>query len=157
EAGQVLLKLPFVGGMGTRASVAFLYDGRTPAGLTALAAAHRCGDPQKVILDHYAALLENYVDVDVLDPSADWSGYKVVAAPLLAVFRPDMPKRMEESIQRGGHFLLTFGSGLTDENGTAVPGWPPIGLNNVFGVGVEDCDPLLAGQTNSFTYDDQTY
>ena len=157
EAGQVLLKLPFVGGMGTRASVAFLYDGRTPAGLAALAAAHRCGDPQKVILDHYAALLENYVDVDVLDPSADWSGYKVVAAPLLAVFRPDMPKRMEEYIQRGGHFLLTFGSGLTDENGAAVPGWPPIGLNNVFGVGVEDCDPLLAGQTNSFTYDDQTY
>lgn len=157
EAGQVLLKLPFVGGMGTRASVAFLYDGRTPAGLAALAAAHHCGDPQSVILDHYAALLENYVDVDVLDPAADWSGYKVVTAPLLAVFRPDMPKRMEEYIQRGGHFLLTFGSGLTDENGAAVPGWPPIGLNNVFGVGSEDCDPLPAGQTNSFTYDDQTY
>lgn len=157
EAGQVLQKLNFVGGMTAKAPVAFLYDGRTPAGLAALAAAHRCGDPQNVILDHYAALLENYVDVDVLDPAADWSGYKVVTAPLLAVFRPDMPKRMEEYIQRGGHFLLTFGSGLTDENGTAVPGWPPIGLNNVFGVGSEDCDPLLHGETNSFTYDDRTY
>lgn len=157
EAGQVLQQLPFVGGMTTKAPVALLYDGRTAAGLAALAAAHRCGDPQDVILDHYAALLENYIDVDVLDPAADWSGYKVVTAPLLTVFSPEMPKRIEEYVQKGGHFLLTFGSGLTDENGTAIPGWPPAGLNNIFGVGVEECDPLLPGETNSFTYDDQTY
>lgn len=157
EAGQVLQQLPFVGGMTTKAPVALLYDGRTAAGLAALAAAHHCGDPQNVILDHYAALLENYIDVDVLDPAADWSGYKVVAAPLMTVFSPEMPKRIEDYVQKGGHFLLTFGSGLTDENGTAIPGWLPAGLNNIFGVGVEECDPLLSGETNSFTYDDQTY
>lgn len=157
EAGQVLQQLPFVGGMTTKAPVALLYDGRAAAGLAALAAAHHCGDPQDVILDHYAALLENYIDVDVLDPAADWSGYKVVAAPLMTVFSPEMPKRIEDYVQKGGHFLLTFGSGLTDENGTAVSGWPPAGLNNIFGVGVEECDPLLSGETNSFTYDDQTY
>lgn len=157
EAGQVLQQLPFVGGMTTKAPVALLYDGRAAAGLAALAAAHHCGNPQDVILDHYAALLENYIDVDVLDPAADWSGYKVVAAPLMTVFSPEMPKRIEDYVQKGGHFLLTFGSGLTDENGTATPGWPPAGLNNIFGVGVEECDPLLSGETNSFTYDDQTY
>ena len=157
EAGQVLQKLPFVAGMTTKAQAALLYDGRTSAGLAALAASRSCGDPQNVILDHYAALLENYIDVDVLDPAADWSGYKVVTAPLLAVFAPGMPRRIEEYIQKGGHFLLTFGSGLTDENGAALPGWPPVALNNVFGVGSEECDPLRPGEANSFTYDERTY
>jgi beta-galactosidase len=96
---------------------------------------------------YYHALWQANIAVDVVRPEADLSGYDLVLAPMLYMVRPGVADHLEAYVRQGGTLLVSFLSGLVDENDMATMDGYPGELRNLLGIWVEEFDPLLEGET----------
>lgn len=112
---------------------------------------------------HYEAFLKNYVNTDIISSDADFSRYKVIAAPALYMFKNDTAVKIREFVKNGGHFVLTYYSGIVNENdlcfsGTAAkPVFAPYSLNDVFGIKVNEIDAICDDEYNELDYNEKNY
>ncbi len=93
---------------------------------------------------HYRALWEQGVRVDFRDMRActDLSGYKLVVAPMLFMFRNGIEEKLRDFVAQGGTLLMTYFSGVVDESGLAFLGDAPHGLTDVLGVRATELDAI---------------
>ena len=96
-------------------------------------------------LDWYAAFLALGVRVDVLPTGAPLQGYDVVVAPMLHVMPAATADLLGAYVERGGHLVTTYFSGVVDENDHVWPGGYPGALRRLLGIRVEEFGPLLDG------------
>ncbi len=82
------------------------------------------------------------VAVDFVRATDDLSGYAAVIVPSLFVAGPDALENLATVPARGGHLLVTFQSGITDENGRITEGGYLGALQETLGVRVEEFAPL---------------
>ncbi|MGV8967371.1 MAG: beta-galactosidase [Cellulomonas sp.] len=107
--------------------------------------------PTKAIayLDHvhatYAALHELGITVDVLSPDADLSGYRLVVVPGLYLVSDAQSAHLADYVERGGHTLVTFFSGIVDGDDRVRLGGYPGAFRDLLGITVEEFTPLLPG------------
>lgn len=112
---------------------------------------------------HYEAFLKNYVNVDIISSEADFSKYKVISAPLLYMFKPQTAKKIREFVENGGSFVLTYYSGLVNENDLCFSGtlenpvFAPHELNDVFGIKVKEVDAICDDEYNELQYNGKNY
>jgi len=99
---------------------------------------------------HYRALWEKGVSVDFCDmrECTDLSGYKLVIAPMLFMFRNGMEEKLRAFVENGGTLVMTYFSGLVDEYNLAFLGDAPHALTDVLGLRVTDLDALYPEQYN---------
>jgi beta-galactosidase len=127
-----------------RAAILFDVDSSWTLGLEAnpsSALSHR-GEA----LDWYAGFLALGVRADVLPTGAPLDGYDVVVAPLLHVVPAATSDRLTELVDRGGHLVTTYFSGVVDENNHVWPGGYPGALRELLGIRIEEFGPLLDGE-----------
>ncbi|MCF2528096.1 beta-galactosidase [Yinghuangia soli] len=98
------------------------------------------------VLDLYAPLFAHGVGIDVVHPSADLSGYKLVVLPGLYMLSEENAARIAEFVERGGSLLATFFSAIVDENDRVHLGGYPGPLRDVLGVRVEEFWPTAEGE-----------
>lgn len=91
---------------------------------------------------HYRPFWERGVSVDILDEDKDFSGYKLLIAPMMYMVRPGVAERIAEFVKNGGVFVTTYWSGITDENDLCFMGGFPGPLRPVLGVWNEELDSL---------------
>jgi beta-galactosidase len=96
----------------------------------------------------YQALYNLNAGVDVVQPDADLSRYRLVVVPLLFLLRPGAAANLERFVARGGILLTTFFSGIVDERYHAALGGYPGQLRKLLGLRVEEFDPILAEMSN---------
>jgi len=74
----------------------------------------------RIILDQmYAALYRNNVGVDFIFPeSGNFSDYRLIVVPPLYVASDDVLNRLVEYVRGGGHLVMAFKSGFTNEYDT---------------------------------------
>lgn len=114
-------------------------------------------DFEDLVREHYEALIRNYVSVDVIDRDADFSKYKLIIAPVLYMFGADTDEKIKAYIASGGNFVLTYYSGIVNENDLVYEGWAPYSLNEVFGVKSEEIDSLCDDESNEIVYKEKAY
>ncbi|GAA1294609.1 beta-galactosidase [Planotetraspora silvatica] len=90
----------------------------------------------------YAALWREHVTVDFVHPSADLSAYRLVVAPSAYLLTEASAKNLHRYVEAGGHLLVSFFSGIVDENDTIHAGPYPGVLREVLGLSVEEFHPL---------------
>ncbi len=113
---------------------------------------NRPGDPKhysNTVLDHYEAFWRMGVAVDIIDMSCDFSGYKLVVAPMLYMQREGIVEKLRSFVENGGTLIGTYWSGLVNENDLCFEGFAPNGLQDVFGLYSEEIDALYPYQSNS--------
>lgn len=164
EVGARLKDISFIKGTQEKARAAVIYDYDNM-----LALQEQSGITRKKeffasqIQRHYEALLKNYVNVDVISQEADFSRYQVIIAPLLYLFKSDTAAKIREFVEKGGSFVMTYYSGLVNENDLCFSGtlsdpvFPPYSLNDVFGVRVMETDAICDDEYNEFTYKGEDY
>jgi len=158
EVGEELKKLTYLKHSVTDSRVALIYDWNNMRALEEQKNLRKQDKGfEETIREHYEALVKNYVSVDVIDQAADLSGYQLVVAPMLYLFLPGTHERIRDFIAQGGHFVMTYYSGLVNENDLTFECFPPFSLNDVFGVKSEEIDSLCDGEYNQFTYQGKTY
>jgi len=103
-------------------------------------------------LDLYRALHRRNVAADVVPPTADLSGYRLVLAPALHVVTPEVAENLERYVQQGGTLLLTARSGVKTATNTVVDLPLPGLLARLAGAEVEEYDSLPAGAAQPLAF-----
>ncbi|MGQ4404335.1 beta-galactosidase [Streptomyces hayashii] len=111
-------------------------------------------DYRQEALDWYSALLALGVRADLVTTGADLSRHQVLIAPVLHMVPAELAKDLTRYVERGGHLVTTYFSGIVDENDHVWLGGYPGALRELLGIRIEEFGPLLAGE--SVELDDST-
>jgi beta-galactosidase len=90
----------------------------------------------------HAALWERNVLTDVLPADADLAGYELVVVPSLILIDAARAARIHDYVRDGGTVLVTYLSGIVDENSRVLAGGYPGALRDMLGVWTEEFRPL---------------
>ncbi|MGK5443514.1 beta-galactosidase [Micromonospora sp. URMC 105] len=94
----------------------------------------------------YGALWRAGVTADVVHPSADLSGYKLVLVPTLYLVRDADAEALHRYVEGGGTALVTYFSGIVDEHDHIRLGGYPGAFRELLGVRTEEFFPLREGE-----------
>jgi beta-galactosidase len=144
ELGADVAALAEVQATEVRADVAIIWDWEAWWGLE-LEFRPTCDlDYQERIRAYYEALWHGKVTVDLVPPDADLTGYRLVLAPSLYIVPERVSANLTAYVEGGGRLVVSFFSGLVDENDTVPPGPHPGALRDLLGITVEEFHPLAA-------------
>lgn len=96
-------------------------------------------------LDWYSAFLALGIRADVLPVAADFSGYRLVVAPILHLVPAALADRLRGYVAAGGHLVTTYFSGIVDEHDHIWLGGYPGALRDLLGLRIEEFGPLPDG------------
>lgn len=101
----------------------------------------------------YTALRKCRLNVDVRSAQGiktvqDLSGYRIVAAPMLYMFREGFAEILQTYIRNGGTLVTGYLSGVADETDLCWLGGTPHGLLEALGLRTEEIDALPDGEQN---------
>ena len=141
EVGSVLKKLDCIVGTTVRPDVAIIYDWENRWAIDDSQALRRDRkDYQQTCENHYRPFWKRGVPVDVINMDCDFTGYKLLIAPMLYMIRPGVAERIESFVKNGGVFVATYFSGYVDENDLCFLGGFPGPIRNVTGIWAEEID-----------------
>ncbi len=151
EVGELLQKLThFVYGTDSPAEVAIVFDVQNKWAIDASKGPRNDGiDYFGEIQRVYHYFWKNGITTDIVDETADFSGYKLVIAPMLYMFRDDIQKKFREFVSAGGTLVTTVFSGVVNQNDLCFLGEDTEEkLSDVMGMWVEEIDGLYDGDKN---------
>jgi beta-galactosidase len=90
----------------------------------------------------YRAFYQRHIAIDIVDPSADLSTYKLVIAPALHLVPEPIAENLATFVRAGGVLVITPRSGVKDTTNTVVELPLPGLLADLCGATVEDYDSL---------------
>ncbi|HZL02686.1 MAG TPA: beta-galactosidase, partial [Cellulomonas sp.] len=94
----------------------------------------------------YAALHELGVTVDFVAPDGDLRGYRLVVVPNLYLVSDPQAANLSDFVAGGGHAVVTFFSGIVDQDDRVRLGGYPGAFRALLGITVEEFSPLLPDQ-----------
>lgn len=159
KLGECLKKLDKVVGSYTNSDAAIIYDIENELAIKS-AQGFQKDDKKYVetVLSHYYPFWKNGVCTDVIDSSCDFSGYKILIIPMLYMIKPGVEKRIEQFVANGGTAVMTYMSGMVNENDLcALGGFPSGKLKEVFGIWAEEIDTLYTDEYNFVEYSGKKY
>ena len=152
ELGATLGRLAEVRGSEVeRARVALLWD--TQAWWAAELEARPTVDLRYLDLAQrmHGALLDAGVAVDVVPATSSLDGYDVILVPTLYLAPADLSDRLSAVVARGGQVLVTYFSGIVDEQDSVLLGGYPGAFRDLLGIRVEEFAPLAAHGTTTLS------
>jgi beta-galactosidase len=90
----------------------------------------------------HQAFWNRQVLVDVLPAHAALDGYSLVIVPSLLIVDAAQAERIAAFVRAGGSVLITYLSGIVDENSRVLPGGYPGAFRDLLGVTTEEFRPL---------------
>ncbi len=148
QVGEALEKLQPVIGTTVKAEVALIYDWECNWAIEAAWGPRQRGrDYTATCVANYQPFWSNGVPVDVIDMDGDFSGYKLLVAPMLYMLRPGVAERIEAFVRAGGTFVTTYWSGIANENDLCFLGGFPGPLRPIVGVWAEELDSLYEDES----------
>ncbi|MFC4783366.1 beta-galactosidase [Nocardioides sp. MAHUQ-72] len=94
----------------------------------------------------YGVLWDHGVVVDFVAPDGDLTAYDLVIAPSWYLVRDEDAGRAADFVAAGGNLVLTYFSGVVDENDHVRTGGYPGAFRDVLGLVIEEFAPLLADE-----------
>ncbi len=98
-------------------------------------------------LAYYEALWRAHVSADFAHPSADLSRYRMVVVPQMYLCREEWAENLRQYVRGGGTLVVSYFSGIVDEDDSVYLGGYPGALRDLLGVLVEEFLPLRADWT----------
>jgi beta-galactosidase len=150
DVGHLLAQLDPVIGTVTPEQVAVIYDWEVRWAIDGNGSPrHQRRDYELTCNQHYQPFWQSGIPVAVVDSTHEFSGFKLVVAPMLYLLRPGVAERLTAFVKAGGTLVVTYWSGISDENDLLLEGGRPGGLRSVLGVWVEATDGLYDDESNS--------
>lgn len=105
-------------------------------------------DPDFNYLD-YAGRMYNLLEdagynADVIGFAADFSRYKFLVVPTAFIADRSFQEKLRNFVKNGGILIATFLTSAKNEDNVGYTDSLPAGLNDVFGVNVEEVEPVFA-------------
>lgn len=156
SAGRMLEALGEVTGAEKPAEAAVLYDWENCWAL-GVSRGPRNQDMhyQESVEKSYRALTRMGLNVDIVDQRCPLEKYRFVAAPVQYLFHEGFAEKVRDYVEKGGTFVLSYWSGVVDENDRCFLGGRPHGLMDVFGLRAEEIDALYDWEENKLCSADE--
>jgi beta-galactosidase len=131
----------------TRAKVALVWDWQNWWAVEGAAHPINTLDYRDIVTSHYRALWHQHVDIDVVTLDDDLSDYRVLVIPNQYLMTSAHTDAVRSFVQNGGHLLVSFFSGIVDEDDRVHENGYPGALRDVVGGHVRDFSPLPGDTT----------
>ena len=95
----------------------------------------------------HRALWSRGIAVDFVRPGQDLSGFDIVLVPSLYLVDDQAAETVSRFAAAGGHVVVTYFSGLVDENDHIRLGGYPGAFRDLLGISTEEFFPLRAGES----------
>ncbi len=95
---------------------------------------------------YYEQLWRAHVTTDFAHPGADLSRYRMVVVPQSYLMRTEWAENLRRYVEGGGTLVVSYFSGIVDENDAVHLGGYPGALREVLGVRVDEFMPLAEGE-----------
>ena len=149
KVGEDLEALAEVAGSRTKAKVAVIFDWESRWAMEDAQGPRNEGLFYKEAVEKsYYAFRKLGLDVDVIEMEQDFSEYRILAAPMLYMFKKGFAERVRQFVADGGQFILTYWSGIVDDTDLCYLGGTPYGLMDVLGLRSTEIDALYQGEEN---------
>lgn len=96
------------------------------------------------VLRYHDALTRAGVNVDMVKPGADLSGYRLVLAPNLYVMPDALARQIDAYVKGGGVFFCDLRTGVKDETGLCHTRTLPGLLSAALGIEIEEYESVIA-------------
>jgi beta-galactosidase len=147
ELGSVLQRISEIAGSTVHSDIAVLFSWESwwAADLDS----HPSSELRYIEQVHamYEALLEIGATVDIVRPGDNLDKYRMVVVPHLYLVSHEAAAVVNDFVNAGGHAVVTFFSGIVDENDRVRLGGYPGAFRNMLGVVSEEFYPLAPGET----------
>ena len=157
DVGEALKKLNGLQGKMPEAPVALVCDTENRWALDTCEGPRREKHYLDTVLEHYRALSRRGVNIDVIDETQDFSGYRLVAAPMLYMLRPGVAERLTEYVKNGGVLVCTACTGRVDKDDLCFLGGFPGPLRKALGIWCEEIDGLYDDERNGIRMNGKVY
>ena len=143
ELGDALEKLAPIAGLPVApARVAFLADEESAWAYEQGLKPHRALRYSREPRLWHQAFWNRQVLADVVPAHASLDGYSLVVVPSLLIIDAEQAERITAFVQGGGSVVITYLSGIVDENNRVLPGGYPGAFRELLGVTTEEFRPL---------------
>jgi beta-galactosidase len=149
--GRELGAVPQLAGSRARPEVALLADWNSWWALEQGSHPSADLDFTETLRRHYKPLFEAGVPCDVVPPDRDLSAYRLVVVPNLYLMSAGTGTRLTEYVRAGGHLLVSYFTGISDDCDRVHTGGYPAPLREVLGLRVEEFWPLAEDQSLPLT------
>ena len=102
---------------------------------------------KETVTNHYRALWKTNVAVDVVTLSSDLSQYRLVIVPNQYLITEVQHAALRAYVEGGGHVLVSYFSGIVNEDDQVIENGYPGGLRDVIGAHIRDFAPLPPEQS----------
>ncbi len=149
KAGEMLEQIAAVAGSSIPAQAAVIYDWENRWAIQG-----SCGPRsdnmyhEECIEKSYYALRRQGLNVDVIDQSIPLDGYRFVAVPMQYLFHEGFAQKLRNYVADGGILVMTYWSGVVDENDRCFLGQTPYDMTDVLGLRREEIDGLYDWESN---------
>jgi beta-galactosidase len=103
------------------------------------------------VYSYYKPLFERNLTVDFAHPASDLARYKLVIVPNLYLVNEQAVQNINRYVENGGNLVMSFFSGIVDENEHIQLGGYPAPFREILGIVVEECVPYSETQSNTFS------
>jgi beta-galactosidase len=142
ELGAVLPRLAELEDSAVEAEVAILWDAEAWWAMQATHLPSSDLDYLAVVQAAHRQFWIAGVGVDLADPAADLSSYRLVVIPSLYLVSEQAAASIARYVEGGGHVLVTYFSGIVNEDAQVWLGDYPGAFPEVLGVRVEEFHPV---------------
>ncbi|PNI09459.1 beta-galactosidase [Arthrobacter sp. AFG7.2] len=151
QLGKELAALAELAGSRSAAEVAIVWDWENWWAVEGAAHPLNNYNYREVVAGHYQSLWRTNAAVDVVTLSSDLSRYKVLVIPNQYLMSPTQQLAVESFVEGGGHALVSYFSGIVDQDDQIIENGYPGGLRGVIGGHIRDFSPLAPGATVGIT------
>ncbi len=153
ELGKTLLKIEEVAGSLVDAKAAIIADWENSWALNDAKCLFRDRKEywNEFVRPHHAAFFKLGVATDIIGMDMPFEPYKLIVAPALYMVKKGVAERLEKFVAAGGTLVLTFWSGLVDENDLCYLSDAPGPLRKLAGLRAEEIDCLYDEESNSMS------
>ncbi|MFI1963212.1 beta-galactosidase [Streptomyces pathocidini] len=149
DLGRELASVPDIAGTRSRANVALLTDWNSWWALELDSHPSSALDQSAINRAHHQALFDAGVACDIVPPHRVLDRYQLVVVPNLYLLSEDNAARLAAYVERGGHLVVSFFSGIVDTCDRVHLGGYPAPLRRLLGLRIEEFWPLAEGETLS--------
>jgi beta-galactosidase len=158
SVGQALEQIASVKGTNKQADAAILFDWENHWALEdAQGYAKETKQYPQTLQEHYRALWELDVPVDVITKENDFAKYKLLIVPMLYMMSKETMRRLQEFTKNGGTVIGSYITGVVDEHDLVYQGAWPEELQEIFGINVLETDTYYPKDHNHLSYGNQIF
>ncbi|MGG4551721.1 beta-galactosidase [Paenibacillus humicus] len=149
DLGRTLTEISEIAGTPTPAKTAILFDWDNRWAVQDAQGPRNSGiHYEETVIAHHRAIWEQGVPTDIIGSEDDFSGYKLIVAPMLYLCREETGRKLEKFVEHGGTLVTTYWSGIVDEHDLCHLGGFPGPLRKTLGIWAEEIEGLYDHDRN---------